>query len=168
MTPDRIWGLIFVVTGVAMGFDASRIAAPFRSLGDPGPGLLPLSLGVAMAFLGLLLALRPAALQPEAGAESAADGADTHTMTIRVAPPGMLVRSVIAAATLAYVALFPRLGFTLATLPFLLITIALLGKFEVRSLVSAAVVGTVATLLVGWVLAGLVGLPLPGVLVGGR
>lgn len=168
MTTDRIWGLFFIVTGVAMAWDSWQIAAPFRNMGDPGPGLLPLSLAIAMVFLGTVLILRAPHIQPVADEHAPANPGDGGAETILIAPPGILVRIAVAAVTLGYVALFPRLGFTMATLPFLLLATALLGKFELRSLGMAVIVATTATLLVGWVLAGLVGLPLPGVLVGGR
>lgn len=168
MTTDRIWGLIFIVTGVAMAWDSWQIPAPFRNMGDPGPGLLPLSLAIAMILLGTVLILRAPHIQAVTEADTPADPADGGYETILIAPPATLVRIALVAVTLGYVALFPRLGFTIATLPFLLLATALLGKFDLRSLVRAVIVSTTATLLVGWVLAGLVGLPLPGVLVGGR
>lgn len=161
MAADRVIGAGVFVLGAAMAWAASRIAWPVLGEGDPGPQILPLALGVLIAGLGAVLALRaaPAAVPPGAEVE------DADTATVVPAEPPLL-RLAHAANLLAYAALFERLGFTAATFIFLSVAMFLLGRRSVRGAARAALGAAIVTVVVGFGLKTGVGVQLPGVFPG--
>jgi hypothetical protein len=145
-----------------MTWGSTQIAFPMLGGGDPGPQVLPLALGVLIAFLGAALCLRKPVVA--AGAEAPLfDDADTATL-VPAEPPVMQVIHVVN--LLAYAVLFERLGFTLSTFIFLAIAIFLLGARSLRGAIVAIVVAALVSLAVGTGLKLGVGVPLPGVLFG--
>jgi hypothetical protein len=162
MAADRLIGAGFFILGVVMAWASSQIAFPMLGEGDPGPQVLPLVLGVLIAFLGAALCLRKPVVA--AGAEAPLfDDADTATL-VPAEPPVMQVIHVVN--LLAYAVLFERLGFTLSTFIFLAIAIFLLGARSLRGAIVAIVVAALVSLAVGTGLKLGVGVPLPGVLFG--
>ncbi|WP_265516737.1 tripartite tricarboxylate transporter TctB family protein [Nitratireductor luteus] len=166
MTADRVCGLIFCILGVLIVLGSLMIVSNFPGSGDPGPQLVPLILGGAMAVLGALLALRT---PPELSFETsravghAKSGDDLDTPNETVAPPAVWRRIALAALLIGYVATFNHLGFSLASFLFLAGSILLLGTFAVAAVVRKVVVAVLVVLLLGYALNGLLGLSVPGV-----
>ncbi len=165
--------IFFIGVGVVMLWQilvapAGRLPQP----GDPGPWVLPAALAVMMIALGVLEIMRGMRRRHaarslsvethEAIAATQADMGDADVGTLE--PPSWPARLIFVAALLGYVALFTRLGFTLSTAAFLLVAIIALTGRTLRGAIVAAIVAVVASLAIGWLLAGLVGVPLPGVL----
>lgn len=163
--------LFFIVVGAGMLWQI-LIAPPGRlpQPGDPGPWLLPTALAVLMIVLGCAelwrgmrrkeVQLSESTLEAIKSERREQDAAGVETL----APPKWPARIVFVVALLAYVMLFARLGFTLSTFAFLLVAVTALTGPTLRGIGFAAVIGAVASLCIGWLLAGVVGVPLPGVL----
>jgi hypothetical protein len=162
MAADRLIGACLVVAGILIGWGSTQIAAPMLGVGDPGPRLLPMTLGILIAGLGALLAIRQSAAPAPVDAEEL-DDADTATLIPAETP---LLSIVHAVNLIAYVMLFERLGFTASTFIFLSIAIFLLGPRTTRGAVIAVMAAALVSLVVGTGLRLGVGVPLPGVLFG--
>ena len=159
MAADRILGVGFVVLGVTMVWLMSLLQEPSLGQGDPGAALLPTALGVAMAALGAVLAIRRGVKADTGTSEM------SETAVIVPAEPPLL--SVLHLLNLcAYVALFERLGFSLSSFLFLVVAVFLLGKRTLRGLLVALAVAAIFTFVVGSTLKTLIGVPLPGVFLG--
>lgn len=136
--------------------------------GDPGPWALPMLLGLTLVALGAAEIIRKARRRPATGAAS--DTAETvgdlpqDVGISLLAPPPVPRRIVFLVALLAYVAGFQALGFTLATAAFLFVAVIALSETGVKALLPAAMTAVLTSLAIGWLLAGVVGVPLPGVL----
>jgi putative tricarboxylic transport membrane protein len=118
----RIAALVLLVFAAGFLWEASRY--PFGSLGSPGPGFLPVTLGTAFAVLSLVLLIRPG--RPPEG----------------VLPPDRaaavrIVASVVAIA-LAIV-LLDRLGFLVTGTLLMLALLLFLDRRPVRAVVLAPV-----------------------------
>ena len=163
MVADRVLGLAFVALGLAMVLGARGVESTFSQLGDPGPRLLPTALGIGMATLGTLLAVRRRVIESDEEGAASAEPATEKGLDLR-APPSRIVQVALAAVLVAYVALFERLGFTLATFGFLAAAILLLGSLRPAHIAAGLALAAAATLAVGAFLAGVIGVPLPGVL----
>lgn len=162
--------ILFIGIGVVM-FWQIQTAPAGRALqpGDPGPWILPAILAALMIVMGAAEVVRhlrrdkAATLQPETAAEDKAEAVEDVGVT-RLAPPPVVARIVFVVALLAYVALFQMLGFTLATIGFVFAAVVVLSELTFRNMLRAAVTAVLTSLVIGWVLAGVVGVPLPGVL----
>ena len=138
--------------------------------GDPGPWALPTVLAVLMIVLGCVEVLRGLRTRPlvatpnvsDADIPAPADGEGSGVTSL--APPNWPVRLIFVVALIGYVLLFTQAGFTVATFAFLAVAITTLGGMSLRRLGSAILIGAIASLSIGWLLAGIVGVPLPGVL----
>jgi|HigsolmetaAR204D_1030405.scaffolds.fasta_scaffold03832_5 MYXO-CTERM domain-containing protein len=163
MIADRWFGIAFIMVAAGMALATMQIETPFASLGDPGPKLVPFILSAGLGLLGLLLVLRrrkrAEASVSEPGGQSTEGGVEM------LAPPSGPVQTALAVAFVAYIAFFERLGFTLATFMFLVVAMVLLAPRTPRSIVVSVGLSAALTLAVGGFLAGVIGVPLPGVLV---
>jgi putative tricarboxylic transport membrane protein len=118
----RITALVLLVFAAGFLWEASRY--PFGTPGSPGPGFLPVVLGVVFAILSLALLIRPG--RPVEG----------------ILPPdrGAAIRIVvtIAAITVA-ILLFDRLGFLVAGTLLMLVLLLVLDRRPIRAVVLAPV-----------------------------
>jgi putative tricarboxylic transport membrane protein len=129
-----------------LGLVAIALASGFRegtATGGPGTRFLPVLVGVIVIVLGAAIALRP----------SASQGAATPL------EPGGSRRGIwTLAAILGYVLLFERLGFVLASVPFLVVLLLEYGERRWPVVLAVALGATGATygLFAVWL-----GVPLP-------
>lgn len=171
MHEDKVIGLALAVLGLAMAGYAMTISAPFASSGDPGPAVVPRALGVLLALLGLLLALRrprTATGDPDERAEAppATGPVNAEAQVLRLPAPAPWRQAALGLAFVAFVALFDMLGFTLSAALFLLAGMALLGPPGPAHLTRAAALALGIALALGFILNGLLDLTLPGVWIG--
>lgn len=139
-----------------------RLVFPNLGQGDPGPSVLPAALGILFVLLGAILTIRRVAPPPPV---NEAGGEDTDTATIVPAEPALF--SIVHLVNLCvYVTLFERAGFSLSTFVFLSIAIFLLGPRNARGAFVAILAAAVVTFVIGTGLSMLVGVPLPGVILG--
>ena len=129
-----------------LGLVAIAIASGFRegtATGGPGTRFLPVLVGVIVIVLGAVLVLRPPA-SGDATAPLEPGGAGRAIWTL--------------AAVLAYVLLFARLGFVLATVPFLVVLLLAYGerRWPVVLAVALGATGVTYGLFAVWL-----GVPLP-------
>lgn len=165
--------LFFVAVGSLMLLQIA-IAPAGRQLqaGDPGPWVLPAFLAVLMILLGVIQILRDLirrrsseALSTRSQDAITSSQADMSDAGVTMLPsPNWRARIIFSGALLGYVALFTTLGFTLSTAAFLVIGISAFTGLRARALAVAALVAIVASLCLGWLLAGVVGVSLPGVM----
>jgi putative tricarboxylic transport membrane protein len=133
--------------GLALvGAVAIYLATGFRegtAHGGPGTRFLPILLAVIVIVLGAALALRPSA--SEGPAEP-------------LAPNGLSRVTWTLGALLAYVLAFGRLGFLLATVPFLVVLLLVYGerRWPIVLAVAVAATGASYALFAMWL-----GVPLP-------
>lgn len=166
MTADRIWGAVFFILGVSMAFASQSVPVIFPGSGDPGPRLMPLILGMAMAICGAILALRrPSRLSAEitemvGGAQPETDPDNPNE---RVDPPTLWRRIALGGLLVAYVALFEFLGFSLASTIFLAGSMFLLGPLTVAEAAKKLAIALVVVVLVGLAMNMLLGLSVQGV-----
>ena len=142
LSGGRAVGLGMAVVGLAAIF----LASGFRegtAHGGPGTRFLPVLLAVIVIALGAVLAFRPAA--SEAPAEP-------------LAPDGSRRAAWTLGAILGYVLVFERLGFLLATVPFLVILLLVYGerRWPVVLAVALGATGATYALFAAWL-----GVPLP-------
>lgn len=165
MTADRIWGALFVILGVSMAFASQSVAVIFPGSGDPGPRLMPLVLGVAMAVCGFILALRQSSgLSAEVSAVvEARPESDPDDPNERVEPPAIWRRIALGLLLVAYVALFDPLGFSLASTIFLAGSMILLGPLTASEVAKKLAIALVIVILVGLAMNSLLGLSVQGV-----
>jgi len=163
MTADRWFGVAIVLVSAGMVAEAFQIDVPFGQLGDPGPRIVPFILAAGLAILGLALILRrPAAASPVSADAAAAVEPDAGYEFL--APPAVPVRIALALAFITYIALFERIGFSIATFAFLAVSVFLLGRWDLRGAGIALAAAAITTLAVGTFLQRVIGVPLPGVL----
>jgi hypothetical protein len=163
MSEDRLIGAVLAVLGVAMTAYAFTIPAPFASSGDLGPAVVPQILGVMLTILGVLLALRrPVAKPAEAVPEALPEG----EQVLRIAAPSRNRQILLGISLVAFIGLFDTLGFTLSSLLFLMACMALLGPTGRGYLIRAGLLSLSVTLVLGYMLNGLLGLSIPGVWIG--
>lgn len=118
----RIAAVILLVLVAGFLWEASRYQ--FGSVGAPGPGFLPVTLGAAFAVLALVLLIRPGRI-PES-----------------VLPPdrGATVRIVTTIAVIALtIVLLNRLGFLVVGTLLMLTLLLVLDRRPVRALILAPV-----------------------------
>lgn len=151
-TTNRVIAVVIALLGAAFVIAGSRLEGP-ELIGDPGASLLPRIVGALLVILGAALFLRPA---PRTALPD-----EPHTKN----RPWSVVLLVVAAA-IAYAALFGIAGFTIASVMFVFAVPLIMGGVSVRSVVLAAAVAILFTVVVGYSLYTLLGIPLPGVLVG--
>jgi hypothetical protein len=111
---DRVTAALLLALAVAFAAGALKFY-PYSSEGGPGSGFLPFWLGVAMAALSLLMLVR----RPRP-ADAAVDWAPRGEARTRVL--------VVAAATVAFVALLEVLGMIVGTALYLALLIRFLGR----------------------------------------
>lgn len=118
----RIAALVLLVFAAGFLWEASRY--PFGSLGTPGPGFLPVTLGTAFAVLSLVLLIRPG-LPPE-----------------EVLPPdraaALRIGITIVAITLS-ILLLDRLGFLVTGTLLMLAMLLFLDRRPIRAVLLAPV-----------------------------
>lgn len=168
MTADRTIGLFFALLGLAILYFTQSVANNFPGSGDPGPQLLPNILGGLMALLGIVLALRAV---PSGGAlpqdtdnaivAVSQDGAEGPTTILP--PPSLARRIGIAAAFVLFIALFERLGFSLAAFLFLAVAMSLMDELAWRRVAARSAVALVVVVIVGLVVTHGLNLSVPGV-----
>ena len=166
MTADRVWGALFFILGVTMAFASQSVAVTFPGSGDPGPRLMPLILGIAMALCGAVLAVRrPASASGElAGTVDASQAEiDPDNPNERVEPPALWRQVALGVVLVAYVAAFVPLGFSLSSTLFLAGSMILLGPLTVGEMVKKLVVALVVVVLLGLAMTMLLGLSVQGV-----
>jgi putative tricarboxylic transport membrane protein len=141
-TGSRAVGLGLALVGAV----AIYLATGFRegtATGGPGTRFLPILLAVIVIVLGVVLALRPS------GSEDPAEP---------LAPGGRSRVTWTLAALLAYVLVFGRLGFLLATVPFLVVLLLVYGerRWPVVLAIAVGATGASYALFAVWL-----GVPLP-------
>ncbi|HEX2501240.1 MAG TPA: tripartite tricarboxylate transporter TctB family protein [Methylomirabilota bacterium] len=129
-----------------LGLVAIALASGFRegtATGGPGTRFLPVLVGVIVIVLGAAIALRPSA-SPNAATPLEPGGSRRGIWTL--------------AAILGYVLLFERLGFVLASVPFLVVLLLEYGERRWPVVLAVALGATGATygLFAVWL-----GVPLP-------
>src|SRR5690606_28414433 len=160
MTVDRSFGLAFIVFAAGMFLAVHGVEATFAGMGDPGLKLLPYLLAAGMAVIGFLLVIRLGAAPASASSDTEPDTAGSSVM---LDPQALTVRTALAVALVAYVALFERLGFTPATFLLLAFGMIVLGPRTLRGALISIGLAALLTIAVGGFLTGLIGIPLPGV-----
>lgn len=163
MPEDRLIGIILASIGVAMTAYSLTIPAPFGSSGDLGPALVPQILGILMTILGGVLALRKPVAEPE---EVTLETIPAGEQVLRIPAPSRNRQILLGVSLVAFIALFDKLGFTLSALLFLMASMALLGPSGRGPLVRAALLSLSVTVVLGYILNGLLGLTIPGVWIG--
>lgn len=138
---DRATGAITLALGAYVAFLAAGM--PLLTRGVPGPGLLPMIIGLALAAFGAMLLIRPATHAPNSGWPGREDGA-------RVA--------ITVGALALYTAAVPILGFPIATALFLTGLIWWWGSYRWWF---AVLVGVVAALVMVLIFQVLLRAPLP-------
>lgn len=142
---QRIAGLVLAAIGAVVWFESRDLTV--MDEGVPGPGFLPVVVGVSLVVLGIALALR-------ARAEAALIAAGS------VLDPGARRKIGLAALCFAgYVAVVPAIGYTAATLLF---CFALLSAVTRYSLLHRALASAGVTLLMYLMFEVLLGVGLPG------
>jgi putative tricarboxylic transport membrane protein len=138
---DRLVGLAIALVGLGAVGLGSQLREG-TSTGGPGTRFLPVLLGLLVAVLGAGIALRPGA--PEVGEAPAPGGAGRVAWTL-----GTLV---------AYVFAMGRVGFVLATVPFLAVLFLVYGerRWPVVLAVALGATGATYALFAMWL-----GVPLP-------
>lgn len=158
-------GVIFAVLGLGMLWQMPAAPQANTGAGDPGPWIFPTVLALLMIVLGLVDVLRVTRK-----AETGADASETpqaepdSDLVDYLVPPPRWAQLGIVVLLIAYVAVFERLGYTVATMLFLAGTVFLLSRRRMRDMAVAGAVAVVATLAFGFLLYRLVGVPLPGAL----
>jgi putative tricarboxylic transport membrane protein len=142
LSGGRVVGLGMTLLGLA----AIALATRFRegtATGGPGTRFLPVLVAVVVIVLGAALALRPSAAR-DASEPLEPDGARRAIWTL--------------GTVLAYVLAFGRLGFVLATVPFLAVLLLAYGeqRWPVVLAVALGATGVTYTLFAVWL-----GVPLP-------
>ena len=118
----RIAALVLLVFAAGFLWEASRY--PFGSLGAPGPGFLPVTLGTAFAMLSLVLLIRPGRLPEDA------------------LPPdrAAALRIVVSVIVIALaIVLLDRLGFLVTGTLLMLTMLLFLDRHPVRDVLLAPV-----------------------------
>lgn len=138
----------------------TRVFSP----GDPGPWAFPALVAFGLILFGLFEGLRQFNnARREASADNTSDSNENPDLVMEL-PPVIRVRFAFGVVACLYIAFFQQVGFTISTAAFLTVSIFLLGKQTPRSTVAALLVGVTSSLLIGWLLVGLVKVSLPGVL----
>lgn len=163
----RVLNLLFIGIGLVMIWQIMTAPAG-RALqpGDPGPWALPTLLAITLICLGLAEIIRKARKKPvESGVPSPdRQGAPMDAAVSLQAPPPVRGRIIFVVALLVYVALFQMLGFTLSTAGFVFVAVMALSENATKAIIPAVLTAVLTSLAIGWLLAGIVGVPLPGVL----
>ena len=135
---------------------------PYEAEYGPGPGFLPLWLGVALVVLSVFLVRN--ALQVQAPTASAGTGDDRPPGFLRFAPGAFTPWLIFFISTLAVSLLFERLGFGLSIGLFMLVTMRWVARQSWLSTIILAL-ATPIVLYLGFVRILMVPLPLtpPGV-----
>ncbi|MGI3170877.1 tripartite tricarboxylate transporter TctB family protein [Pseudooceanicola sp. C21-150M6] len=139
--------------------------APRLSPGDPGPWLLPVVYGLGLAALSVALflqAFRKARMSQETrhAVETYRDVTEPAVEEQNDTSP-LIALSGMAGVTLFYVVSFERLGFYLSTGVFLFLAMVVLGPRRGRSVLIAAGIAVVTTLIVGLTLTQFLEVSLP-------
>ncbi|QDZ12821.1 tripartite tricarboxylate transporter TctB family protein [Devosia ginsengisoli] len=142
---DRIFGIGFLVMGLGL-FAYSLSFRETDLMGDLGPGFLPGLVGVILAILGTLQAIRPGNKQ--------AEPIDRQRFILAV---------VFFLAVAVYALFFAWFGFSWPSFVFLIAVMSLLGGRSPRSLAIYALLSAVFVGLIGWVLLHVLSVPLRGV-----
>jgi hypothetical protein len=144
----RAVGLGMALLGVTAVALASRLGEGTET-GGPGTRFLPVLLGAFLALLGAVVAWRPG---PPGGGQAEP-----------VAPGGRARAAWTLATVIGYVLVLERLGFLLATAPFLVVLLLAYGEWRWPVVASVALAATAATyaLFAVWL-----NVPLPSGLLG--
>ena len=115
MAKKDLWSSLFwILCGILIVVGALRL--PLGEPQNPGPGFLPLSVGGLMVLLATALLWR-----------SLRKGEDSRTN--RTAKPESLQKLIgTFLAIILYVPVFPRLGFTLTTIPLMVFLFKYIGE----------------------------------------
>lgn len=148
MSGARLTGVLFLVLACVLVFAAPE-AAHTDALGDPGPALLPRSVGVCVGLLAILLLLQ------NRQESDSATGAGTES-------PAIIALSLLAIPV--FYLMFQVLGYTIAVGLYLAAAFYLLGAHNRGSALRYVLVAVAFSLTTGMVFVRLLDLPLPGVL----
>lgn len=144
---DTLGGLAFVALGIGLVLYGRSLHAA-NMMGDVGPGFFPMLIGAAMTVLGAVLAY-PRRAAPDDGGEPLGERRALAVLFV--------------AAACGYVALFGAVGFSYATVVYLFLAMALLGRRTVGALLVYAASATLLSGALGWLLVRLLSVPLTGV-----
>ncbi|WP_369067125.1 tripartite tricarboxylate transporter TctB family protein [Kocuria carniphila] len=125
VTTARLGALVPLVLGVSAAFVSFGLG--IGTLGDPGAGLWPFAISVAMIVASLIAVLR------------AKQDRDVEAFDRGVVPVALSVVSLVV-----YAALLPVIGFEIPTALLLVFWIKVLGKEGWRPAIAVAIVATVA------------------------
>ncbi|WP_028240397.1 tripartite tricarboxylate transporter TctB family protein [Stutzerimonas azotifigens] len=142
LNADRCFGLLFVVVGLALALYGWNLPTANR-LGDVGSGFLPTILGAMIALLGAVLVIAPRS---------------EECLAIGKGRLGTALGFI--AAGVAHAALFVWFGFSFPTFAFLAVTMFMLSDHSLRALALSLVVAALFTGLLGWLLYGVLRVPL--------
>lgn len=151
-TVNRMTAVVVILVGAGLIVSGFRLDGP-TLIGDPGAALLPKIAGALLVLLGSALFIWPV---PQSAVPADADPAGR--------PMHVVVGTV--AAAIGFVLLFAFVGFTIASAVFVFAVPLIMGARRRRDIAAAALMASLFTLLVGYSLYSLLGIPLPGVLVG--
>ena len=131
MHDRNLWsGLMFVAVG--LGFAIGALDYRMGESARPGPGYFPFGLGVLLALIGAVVALRALLVR-------------TRSEEDRLEPVSWRPLVVVVGSIVVFAALLPRLGMALA-LPLLVLSISLAGdEFRWKGVLISAVVLTVGS-----------------------
>jgi hypothetical protein len=162
--------VLFIVIGCLMIWQI--LSAPLgRSLqiGDPGPWFLPAVLASLLIFLGgveFIRTFRKSKQLPDSGSSQLKEVFDeglVESGVETIPAPNWRSRIVFVLSVIGYVAVYTYWGFSVSTFLFVSISILSLSNLSPKSILAAILTALITTLFVGWLLAGVVGVPLPGV-----
>lgn len=126
---NLIVSAILTVIGVVAAIMAWQLG--LGSPDEPGPGLWPLIVSVAMVVLAVIQLVRPSSIE----------GAERFTTEIRVVAIG-------AVSLVAYTALFEQVGFEMPTLALLVLWMKVLGRESWVSTIATSIGGVIAFYLI--------------------
>lgn len=163
----------FLFSGLGIVMLWQIVSAPqLRNIqiGDPGPWFFPSTLAIVLIGLGIVLGIgehkRSNSQVEKSDQNETVDNISSEQPSVEIsmlAPPSIFVRVVILLAVIGYVFLFERAGFSIATTIFLCITTVALSPKKPATIAIAITTSILATLLIGWLLADVVNVPLQGV-----
>jgi hypothetical protein len=134
MIRDRVSSLLFLSLSII--FLAASLHMPFGQFSEPGPGFMPLFLGIIMVLISGGLSLK-ALIRPEREAPS------------ELLEKGSIVRCALLVIGLVfYCVLLPWVGFLVLTFLFEIVLLKLFGVRKWRTILAVATAVTLGSILI--------------------
>lgn len=156
MNANRISGGLFLLLGIIILAVTSQVDYQ-PMIGDPGPLLLPYTIGILMTLLAIALAFSPQVSSDENKANTTSDEQKiSHIKVLQVLIVGGLL--------CGYYFSFETVGFTIATAVFCALSIITMGHKSPLAILRALIFSILFSLVVGAAFVHALDVSLPGVL----